>query len=138
MAPAYLNDSEGAIGKSPYGSPERMTALATLPPLDLFIAFGTGNDSGHPTAKVTNAANALWDAVKTARPDTPIVVVGVQSVVPTGFNAALMTALNTALLTAAEANPNVAGTVDMRTDPWWTGTGNEGSRANDGNADFFI
>lgn len=134
----YLNDSEGTIGKSPYGSPARMAALAELPPLDLFIAFGTGNDSGHPTGTVLNAANTFWNAVKTARPQTPIVVVGVQSGTPTGFDPTLMDTLNTALIAAAEANPNVAGVVDMRTEPWWTGTGNEGSPANDGNADFFI
>lgn len=49
-----------------------------------------------------------------------------------------MSALNTALIVAAEENPSVAGVIDMQTDPWWTGTGNESSPANDGNADFFI
>lgn len=109
-------------------------ACFTLPPLDLFIAFGSGNDSG----TVLTAANTFWNAVKTARPETPIVVVGVQSGTPTVFDPTLMDTLSTALVAAAEADPNVAGVVDMRTDPWWTGTGNGGSPANDGNADFFM
>lgn len=117
-----------------------VAACFTLPALDLFIAFGSGNDSGTATGTVLTAANTFWNAGKTARPETPIVVVGVQSGTPTGFDPTLMDTLNTALVAAAEAeaNPNVAGVVDMRTDPWWTGTGNEGSPANDGNANFFM
>ncbi|MCX2714233.1 SGNH/GDSL hydrolase family protein [Mycolicibacterium sp. J2] len=134
----YVNDSAGEIGKSAYGSAARLAALAALPPIDLFIAFGSGNDSGYSTGSVITAANAFWNAVHTARPDTPIVVVGVESGSPTGFDPSLMSALNTALIAAAQANPNVAGAIDMRTDPWWTGAGNEGSPEGDGNADFFM
>lgn len=134
----YINDSEGLIGKSTYGSVSRLAALAALPPLDLFIVFGSGNDSGAATGTVVSAANSFWNAAKAALPETPIVVVGVQSGSPTGFDPALMTALNTALIAAAATSPNVAGAIDMRTDPWWTGTGFEGSPEDDGNADFFM
>lgn len=134
----YVNDSAGEIGKSAYGSPARLAALAALPELDLLIVFGSGNDSGAATGTVVSAANAFWNAAHAARPDTPIVVVGVESGSPAGFDPTLMNNLNVALIAAAKANPNVAGAIDMRTDPWWTGTGFEGSPEDDGNADFFM
>lgn len=49
-----------------------------------------------------------------------------------------MDALNTALIAAAQANPNVAGVIDIRTDARVTGTGDAGSPAGDGNAHVFI
>lgn len=134
----YVNDAGGSIGKSAYGSPSRLAALAALPTLDLFIVFGSGNDSGSPTGTVTTAANAFWNAVNDAHPDTPIVVAGVESGALEGFDPSVMDALNAALIAAAQANPNVAGAIDMRIDPWVTGTGDAGAPAGDGNADLFI
>lgn len=134
----YVNNSDGTIGKSPYGSPARLAALDALPPLDLIIAFGSGNDSGYPTGTVIAAANAFWTAVHAARPDTPIVVAGVQSGTPVGFDPSLMDTLNTALIAAAEAHPAVAGTIDMRSAQWWTGSGNEGTPNDTGNQDLFM
>lgn len=134
----YVNDAGGTIGKSAYGSPTRLTALTALPPLDLLIVFGSANDSGSSLSTVTTAANGFWNAVKAARPDLPIVVVGVESGPLVGFDPATLDALNTALITAAEANANVAAAIDMRTEPWVTGAGHDGTPAGDGNADFFI
>lgn len=134
----YVNNSGGTAGKSEYGSSSRMTALAALPSLDLFMSFGGGNDSATTEATVVAAANSFWNAVKTARPTTPIVVVGVESGSPTGFTPSLMDSTNTALINAAKANQSVAGTIDMRTDPWVTGTGWDGTPDDNGNADFFI
>lgn len=134
----YVNDAAGSIGKSAYGSGARLSALAALPPLDLIIIFGSANDVGYSAGSVTAAANTYWNAVKAARPDTPIVVAGVESGSLAGFDPAQMDTLNAALITAAKANPNVTGVIDMRTDPWWTGTGFDGSPEEDGNADFFI
>lgn len=134
----YVNDAGGSIGKSAYGSTSRLAALAALAPIDLLIVLGSANDSGFSTSSVTSAANTYWNAVKTAHPDTPIVVVGVESGALTGFSPSVMDALNAALLAAAVSNPNVAGVIDMRADPWVTGTGFDGTPAGDGNADFFI
>lgn len=134
----YVNNGGGIAGVSEYGSSSRLSALAALPELDLIIAYGSGNDSGTATGTVLTAANLFWDTVHAARPSTPIVVAGVEAGSPTGFDTGLLDTLNDALIPSAEASSSVAGVIDMRTDPWVTGTGKVGTPAHDGNADFII
>ncbi|GAA2555435.1 hypothetical protein GCM10010409_33470 [Mycolicibacterium diernhoferi] len=134
----YVNDGGGTIGKSTYGSAARLEAMAALPPIDLVIIFGSANDTGYATGTVVAAAGTYWSALKTAHPNIPIVVVGVESGSLEGFSPTVMDTLNTALINAAMASNDVAGAIDMRTTPWVTGTGIDGSPEGDGNADFFI
>jgi lysophospholipase L1-like esterase len=136
----YTNNGGNVGGKDYYGASSRMSALAALPALDLIMVYGSGNDSSQTQSALQTAANTLWNAIKAARPATPIVVAGMQPGSISGFNDALMDASNGYLKAAAKANPNVAGFIDMRdsTDPWMVGTGNTSAPNDTGNADFFI
>jgi lysophospholipase L1-like esterase len=136
----YINNGGNAGGKDYYGAPSRMAALAALPSLDLIIPYGSGNDSSYTGTQVTTAVNSLWNAIKAARPATPIVVVGVEPGSPSAFTPSLMDSTNAVIKSAAASNPNVAGFIDMRPsgDNWVIGTGNAGSPARDGDQDFFI
>lgn len=136
----YINNASNAGGKDFYGSTSRMNALAALPVLDLIIVYGSGNDSSYSSSALTAAANSLWNAIKTQRPSTPIVVAGMEPGTLSAFNDSLMDASNTALKSAAASNANVAGFIDMRNaaDSWMIGTGHAGSPNDTGNADFFI
>jgi len=138
----YANDGGGTSGRSVYGSSGRMSVLAAQTGLDLMVCYGGANDapaSTFPTATVVAAAQACWSAMKTAQPNVPLIVVGIEPAsyltppAPTDLNT-----LNTALKTAAEAHSGVAAFIDIRSDPWVTGSGNSSSPAGDGNADLFI
>lgn len=136
----YINNGGNTGGKDYYGASSRMTALAALPTLDLIMVYGSANDSSQTSGAVTTAVNSLWNAIKAARPTTPIVVAGIQPGSPAGFTVSLLDSTNTTIKAAAAANPNVAGFIDMRAsgDNWVTGTGNAGTPVYDGNSDFFI
>lgn len=136
----YTANGSNAGGKDFYGSSSRMAALAALPALDLIIVYGSGNDSSASGSTLTTAANNLWNAIKAARPTTPIVVAGMEPGTINGFNDTLLNSSNAVLKAAAAANSNVAGFIDMRdpSDPWMVGTGNAGAPNKSGNADFFI
>lgn len=109
--------AEGVGGsRSKFGSAARLTALNAFD-YDRIIIFGGGNDTSETPSAVVTAAQAMWAAVKTANPTTPLIVVGIQS--PDLFSAAGMDALNDALRTAALADSNVDLWIDMREPEYW-------------------
>lgn len=132
--------AQGSFGTAgPYGSSSRMTALATLPDMDAIIVTGSANDAGAASdATIVAAAESLWAAIKTARPDTPLIVMGIQHFNEPTASTAGYNSLNTALRAAALSNANVDMFIDERTHKWITGTGKDGSPAGDGNADVMI
>lgn len=142
----YLNVGDGTTtgtggfgpnGVSAFGSADRLAALAALPELDLIVVSGGANDGSFPPANAAAAATALYGSLATTRPETPVVVVGIQSGIYPSIDAAL-DALNGAVKGAALAAPNVRGYIDMRTPQQWVaGTGRVGNRVGDGNADIF-
>ena len=136
----YTGDSNNDQGKDYYGATSRLNALAALPPLDLTIVYGSGNDSGVSAGTLTSTVNAYWDTLKAARPSTPIIIAGMEPGSPAGFSPSLMDSSNITLKVAAAANQNIAGFIDMRPsgNEWVTGTGNQASPAGNGSADFFI
>jgi len=138
----YSNNAGAAGGASAFGSSARMTALGLLPAVDLMMVYGGGNDSffgSWPMATSIANANAMWTAMKAARPTTPLIVVGVQAGTNlTGFVSADMNTYNAALKAAALAHSGVTAFIDQRTSPWITGTGKQGTTVGDGNADLFI
>lgn len=138
----YSNPGAGG-GASIYGSSARLAALAALPAMDAVMVYGGANDGSISTFPIVNTvanANAMWTAIKAARPNTPLIVWGIESGVYLG-DFANLNALNTALKAAAIAHPAVEVYIDERvgtTYPgqWITGTGKEGAWTLDGNADF--
>lgn len=126
-----------ANGESVFGSLDRRTALAALPAMDAILVFGGANDVASPVGTVVAAANACWNALHAARPNTPLIVAGIQPMVYPASAAALDT-LNAALKAAAGDNPNVHAFIDMRNPNWITGSGNVSSPAYDGPADIFM
>lgn len=134
----YINDAGGS-GPSAYGSVSRMAAFAALPSLDLILIQSSVNDTAvggysGPTATVTAAEN-LWTAIKTARPNTPLVVLGLEA---TAAASTPNTDLNNALKAVAIQHTGVSAFVDLRAHAIITGTGKDGSTTGDGNADYFL
>lgn len=121
----------------PFGDSARLASLATLPALDLIIVAGGANDvtNGYTNTQITTAAAALYSALATARPSTPIVVSGIQAY---NGDASTVQAASDALKATALANPQVRGYIDW-TKPtnWLAGTGNSSSQNGTGNADIF-
>lgn len=140
----YTNNGGNAGGKDVYGATSRLTAMGALPPLDLIMVYGSGNDSSASEATLTAAANAMWNALPTYQPTAKIIVAGMEPGSPTGFTPSLLDSANTYLKNAALANPNVSGFIDMRPttsvpgDKWVEGTGNAGTPNDTGSQDFFI
>lgn len=136
----YTSNSNNDYGKDYYSSTSRVNALAALPTLDLTIIYGSGNDSSVSSGTLTSTANTYWNTLKAARPNTPIIIAGMEPGSPAGFNPSLLDSSNATLKAAAAANQNISAFVDMRPtgDNWVTGTGNQASPVGDGNADFFI
>ena len=135
----YSTPAGATTGATQYGSAERMTYLANLPVLDLIIVFGGGNDYifSIPTATVTADAAALYAAIATARPGTPVLVVGVE---PRGANTdPEIQTMDAAIQAAADAAPNVIGFISMsRPSRWWAGTGHAITPNGTGSADIFV
>lgn len=132
------SDGGGANGISAYGSVSRLAAYATAPEMDLMMVYGAINDGSLGVTVSVNASKALWQAMKSARPDTPLVVVGPEPGSPADFDPAISDALNVGMKAAAEASEYVDLYIDQRTNNWVTGTGHVGAEAHDGNADFYI
>lgn len=135
----YVNHGIVGSPNGTYGSTKRLTSLAALPAMDLIMFFGTANDSGNSGATVVAAAQTAWAAVKTARPSTPIIVVGLEHFGDTEAWGDLAT-INSALKTAAEADTNVTAFIDLRetTHQFFTGTGRDGALSGSGNRDVGI
>lgn len=136
----YISDGGGGLGRQPYGHATRIAALVAADP-DLVIVAGSEYDpatsAGEQTA-LQQAAATCWDAIGSALPGVPIVVVGVWTGTPLAFNTAVMDNANTVLRAAAEAHPNVLAYIDQRGEEWFTGTGYVGTEAGNGNQDFFM
>jgi hypothetical protein len=100
------------------------------------IVLGGGNDTSEDPEDVAILADTFWSAIKAARPNTPLVVVGAQS--PNLF--AGLEELNDALRTAANASEDVDLFVDMwEPHQWFTGTsGTMEDHDGNGNRDMFI
>ena len=140
----YLNDGgrRGPVGyqTSVYGSPERIAAINAAP-IDALVLFGGYNDLPPRTAEQHRAAvDKLLDTLEEARPDLPVVIVGIQgmarSVTPT--YKAHFSALTANFAAMPERHPNVVGFIDPFTDPWLTGTGTVANRKGDGNQDDYM
>ena len=140
----YTNNGGNAGGKDVYGASSRLTALGALPPLDLVMVYGSGNDSSASQSTLVNAANALWNAIPTYQPNAKIIVAGMEPGTPAGFDPSLLDQANTYLKNAAAANANISGFIDMRPttsvpgDKWVEGTGNAGTPNDTGSQDFFV
>jgi lysophospholipase L1-like esterase len=130
----YVNDA-GYSGRGNYGSATRMAALAQAPALDALVVWGTANDKPYGASAVVSAAQQTWNTLHSARPNTPIIVVGPQC---TGWPDGPLDVINDALRGAASSNDNVTAYVDLRNNNFMSGTGYDGNLQGDGNADFFI
>lgn len=130
----YVNQATYGVN-GPYGSAQRVAGLAALPEdMDVVIAFGTVNDGNVAEAALVSAANDAWTAIAAAQPTARLVVVGMEHIGP--IDTAL-DAKDAALRAAAAAHPNVSMVIDVRTDPFITGTGYDGNPQGDGNQDGF-
>lgn len=133
--------SPGPNGMDYFGATARMNALAALPAMDLVMVWGGANDASFgtfPMATTVSRANAMWSAIKAARPNTPLIVGGIESGVYPSSSADLDT-LNDALSAAAVSNSAVTAYVDQRNpEKWVSGTGKLTSQTGDGNADIFV
>lgn len=130
-------NNPGAVsGSTPFGSAGRLAALAALPALDAVMIVGGGNDVNRNRVTVLADANAMWTAIKTARPTTPLIVVGPQ---PANLLAGLDT-FNTDMRASALASEYVDLYVDMYVPGQWiTGTsGTLDNRDGNGSRDMFI
>lgn len=123
----------GADG--PYGSAARMAKVNAGPDFDAIIAFGSVNDGPATASAIVAAANTTWTSIKAGNPNSTLIVAGMEDL--GGTNTDIDTR-NTALLDAARAHPDVSGVVDLRAANFVTGTGYDGSPANNGNADAFV
>jgi len=123
-------------GTSTFGSADRLDALSNIPEMDLIIVLGGGNDTNRTRATVISDANACWSAIKTARPTTPLVVVGAQP----GNLIAGIDSLNADLKGAALSNDDVDVFIDMyEPEEWISGTsGHMEDRDGNGSRDMFI
>jgi lysophospholipase L1-like esterase len=135
-ATGYVKD----IGAGGYyfGSPDRLAQLATLPALDLIIIAGSANDpiNSFTDAQVNTATTALLNALAVARPGTPIVVSGVQTV---NAIAGTVAAFSASMKANALAHPAVKGYIDWTLPAFWqAGSGNSSAPNGTGNADIFI
>ncbi|AVP42043.1 tail protein [Mycobacterium phage Naca] len=130
----YINPgSHGAAG--PYGSPNRMNAFAQAPEMDAVAVWSSVNDKGNPPSAIVSAAEAVWESIKAARPNTPLIVIGP---IGTGWSDPELDAMNDALRVAAQAHPDVHYYVDLRSNNFMSGAGKDGSPTGSGNSDVFV
>ncbi len=137
--------SDGSIfalwGYQRYGGARRVSALAAVPSPDLVIIYGGGNDSTFSPADVVANANAAWTALKSAQPNVPMIVPGIESITTGGWGSqdAAMNAINVATKAAALAHPSVHAYIDQRSAPtWMPGTGYDGAKNGTGISDIMI
>lgn len=130
----YVNGG-GYGANGAYGSTTRMNAFANIPKLDAVVVWSTANDKPYTPSNVVAAAQSLWSTIHTARPNTPLIVVGPEC---TGWPDAEMDTMNDALRVAANAHADVTAYVDLRGNNFMSGTGYDGSPQNNGNSDVFI
>lgn len=127
---------QGVYGaKGNYGASSRLSAFAALPAMDAVVVWSSANDKPHATGTVIAAAESLWSSLKTARPNTPIIVVGPEC---TGWPDGVLDTQNDALRAAANAHSAVTAYVDLRNNNFMSGTGYDGAPQGNGNTDVFI
>lgn len=122
---------------------DRVAATVTPFAPDLIVVMGgyndnTFNNAAWTTAAVGAAAAALFSALKTALPNTSLIVTSGQASVTTTVGSE--TYLHSeAILNAAAAASNVIKTIDMtNAAPWITGNGKVGATNGSGNADVLV
>lgn len=124
-----------------FGSPERISALASLSGLDAMVVWDTGlsDDTKSPEAidRLVDSAQSCWAAMNKAQPGVPLIVIGTfkpsDKLIGTGLDAA-----NTKIRAAAASHPGVTAYVDMFNESPIRGTGRTNSPSYDGNADSLI
>ncbi|KQY55852.1 hypothetical protein ASD11_15245 [Aeromicrobium sp. Root495] len=147
----YLNDGTGpgltgSFGlpghyATPYGSSKRLAQVVDAP-IDALLVNGSINDAPPFGAEQQRAAvDDFLDAVRRARPDLPIVLVGVE---PVSYGGAPDVSLRPLLLLernlrcAMRDRPQVRGVVEPYRENWLTGTGYVDGPRGDGNQDTYI
>lgn len=134
----YHNVTVPGLGFTPFGSTERVAALAKQP-LDALLICGSINDFGQSPATVQSDAAACFQAIAAALPSLPVIVAGVQ---PCRNGDPALDAINTAVISAAKAAANVRLVIDWRngdgSGPWITGTGTVAAPTGDGTGDVMI
>jgi hypothetical protein len=114
----------------------RLSTVKTIAP-DLIIFLGSTNDDNYTgsTYRLQDHATYVYDYFKTNLPNTKLIVFTRQS----NTDTATINGLNASYVyTAAQAATNVIGAVNVYSENWVTGTGDDSSPANNGNADIFM
>jgi lysophospholipase L1-like esterase len=135
-------DGRGAAGykSSPYGSSKRVAAVRDAP-VDALLVNGTVNDQSVWTPSQQLAAlEKFLDDVEAARPDLPVVLVGVEPLyyARRTWRIAHYSALTSNLAAMVGRHANVVGFIDPYTDSWLTGSGYAGNPVGDGNQDQYV
>ncbi len=152
-ATGYINDGSGTYAdqtgdgrgypgnhSSPYGSASRLTALKNAP-IDALLVNGTINDqSVWSPGQHLAALEKLLDDVEAARPDLPVVLVGVEPLyyARRTWRLAHYSALTANFAGMVGRHENVVGFIDPYTHPWLTGSGYAGHQVGDGNQDQYV
>lgn len=139
----YLNPGHLALpgfDPSPFGSKQRLGA-AEQAPIDALLIGGSINDAIVPRSNFRETVDRLLDALETARPDLPVVLLGVEPL-PGEYQSKLWRLrgrdLTAVLRSMVGRHKNVVGFIDPFTKPWLTGTGSIVDPKGDGNADRYI
>ena len=130
--------NQGSVS-STFGDATRVADVVAAAP-DILVLGASTNDNASSAATITAAALAGFQAYRTALPNVPIIVMGVQ---PGSGGPAAATLTNEAAVKAAfvawgDAN---AWFIDVSNDPqgsWIAGTGRVGATSGTGNSNIYI
>lgn len=152
-ATGYINDGSGKYAEqtgdgrgfpdnhsSPYGSTSRLTAIKNAP-IDALLVNGTINDQPVWTPQQHRAAlEKFLDDVEAARPNLPVVLIGVEPLfyARRSWRLAHYSALTANFAGMVGRHKNVVGFIDPYTDPWLTGSGYVTNPVGDGNQDQYV
>lgn len=139
----YINPGAGGYPgneTSPYGS-DRRIATITAAPINALLVNGSINDLNWGADAQRDAMDAFLDRVAAARPDLPVVLVGIE---PLSYSTVRdqsdprFQAMDANFAVVAARHSNVVGVIDPYAADWLTGTGSTASPAGDGNQDQYV
>lgn len=124
-----------AHGQSWFNDRVGIDVVANAP--DVIIELGGGNDAGAGITQASEqaAVQAWLDTVLSAKPETIVFMTGP---IVSGVPAAIHQTIMAAKAAAAASYPRNVAFIDNLTDPWFFGTGKQGTAVGDGNRDWGV
>jgi lysophospholipase L1-like esterase len=124
---------------SPYGSAKRLAAILDAP-LDALLIGGSINDGYKAVELQRPAVDALLSQLEEARPDLPVVLLGVEPLVAyhSSYWMSRGKTFTSNLRSMVGRHQNVVGFIDPFTSPWLTGNGSTAKPTGNGNSDEYV